>query len=95
MKKICEQYPDCKLVVVACILPNTEAGFLTTHASFPEAFAKLAGEEVAFVDMFSFHEKCLEAKDFISTSGNNINHPNDWPIRVYTINLISAPLKYK
>lgn len=95
MKKIREQYPDCEFVVVACMVPNAEAGFLTTHSSFPEAFAKLAGEGVAFVDMFSFHAKILETKDFISTSGNNINHPNDWLIRVYTMNLMSALLEYE
>ena len=44
--------------------------------------------------MFSFHSKLLERKDFIAMSGNNINHPNDWLIRVYTMNLMAAFLPY-
>lgn len=95
MKKIREANPDCEFVIVACMVPNANAGFLATQGQCPEAFAKLAGEGVAFVDMFNCHAKILETKDFISTSGNNINHPNDWLIRVYTMNLMSALLKYE
>lgn len=94
MTGIREQYPDCEFVVVVPMVPNNDAGFLSTHTQFPEAYAALAGEGVAYVDMFSFHEKLLEQKDFISMSGNNINHPNDWLIRVYTMNLLSALLLY-
>ena len=94
MDSVREQYPDCEFVVVAPMVPNAEAGFLSTQGEFPESFGKLAGEGVAFVDMFSFHSKLLERKDFVSMSGNNINHPNDWLIRVYTMNLMSVFLPY-
>ena len=94
MSKVKEQFPDCEFVVVAPMVPNAEAGFLSTQGEFPKAFGQLAGEGVAFVDMFSFHSKLLERKDFIAMSGNNINHPNDWLIRVYTMNLMAAFLPY-
>lgn len=89
-----EQCPDCEFVVVAPMVPNNDSGFLSTHGQFPSALNDLAGEGVAFVDMFGFHKKILEQKDFISTSGNNINHPNDWLIRCYTMNLLSVLLEY-
>lgn len=84
------EYPDCEFVVVAPMVPNAEAGFLQSQGTFPKFYSSLAGEGVAYVDMFNFHSKLLEQKDFISMSGNNINHPNDWLIRVYTMNLLSV-----
>ena len=83
-------------MVVACMVPNAEGGFLTTQNQLPEAYADLAAklEGVAFVDMFTPHEKLLEEKDFISMSGNNINHPNDWLIRVYAMQILSALVEY-
>ena len=89
-------YPDCEFVVVACMVPNATAGFLTTQGELPKVYADLADKNsgVAFVDMFTPHEKLLEEKDFISMSGNNINHPNDWLIRVYAMELLSALIEY-
>ena len=96
IKNIREVYPDCEFMVVACMVPNAEGGFLTTQNQLPEAYANLAEklEGVAFVDMFTPHEKLLEEKDFISMSGNNINHPNDWLIRVYAMQILSALVEY-
>lgn len=95
MENIRAEYPDCEFVVVAPMVPNAEAGFLSTHGEFPRAYEALAGEGVAYVDMFHFHDKLLKQKDFVSMSGNNINHPNDWLIRVYTMNLLSVFFPYE
>ena len=91
-----EVYPDCEFIVVACMVPNATAGFLSTQDQLPKAYADLAEklEGVAFVDMFTPHAKLLEQKDFISMSGNNINHPNDWLIRVYAMQILSALVEY-
>lgn len=84
--------PDCEFIIVASMVPSEPAGFLSTHVDFPEAFKAMSKEGVAFVDMFNFHKEILKVKDFSATSGNNINHPNDWLIRVYAMNLISCIL---
>ncbi len=91
-----EVYPDCEFIVVACMVPNATAGFLSTQGELPKAYADLAKklEGVGFVDMFTPHSKLLEQKDFISMSGNNINHPNDWLIRVYAMQILSALIEY-
>jgi hypothetical protein len=75
---------------------NSSAGFLTTQGELPRAYAALAKKKdnVAFVDMFTPHKTLLGKKDFISMSGNNINHPNDWLIRVYTMQILSALIEY-
>lgn len=87
---VSEKNPDCEFVVVAPVLPNRDSGFLTVQGEFRGLYKALSREGVAFVDMSTFHEKLLERKDFISMSGNNVNHPNDWLIRVYAMNLLSV-----
>ncbi len=90
------RYPKCEFVILSCMVPNAAAGFLTNQPSQPAAYKALADktEGVAFVNMYACHKKLLEEKDFISMSGNNINHPNDWLIRVYGMQILSALVKY-
>ncbi len=90
------RYPDCEFVILSCMVPNAAAGFLTNQPSQPSAYKALAEktEGVAFVNMYACHKKLLETKDFISMSGNNINHPNDWLIRVYGMQILSALVEY-
>lgn len=85
--------PDCEFIVVTPMVANVNSGYLSTQGQFSAALAPLAGEGVAFVDMFSVHSDILKRKDFSATSGNHINHPNDWLIRVYAMNLIACMMK--
>ncbi len=90
------RYPKCEFVILSCMVPNAEAGFLANQPSQPTNYQSLAEktEGVAFVNMYACHKKLLESKDFISMSGNNINHPNDWLIRVYGMQILSALVEY-
>lgn len=90
MDSIKELNPDCEFILVACMCPNKNAGFLVHQNDVPAELMKLKGEGVAVVDIFDFHSYLLETKDFISMSGNDINHPNDWLIRIYAMNILSA-----
>ena len=38
---------------------------------------------IALADVRSIHKRLLEKKRFIDMTGNNVNHPNDFLIRVY------------
>ena len=80
--------PDCEFIVVTPMVANVNSGYLSTQGQFSVALEPLSGEGVAFVDMFTVHSDILKRKDFSATSGNHINHPNDWLIRVYAMNLI-------
>lgn len=82
--------PDCEFIVVTPMVANEKSGYLSTQGQFSAALAPLAGEGIAFVDMFSVHSDILKVKDFSATSGNHVNHPNDWLIRVYAMNLIAC-----
>lgn len=92
METVRAENPACEFLIVVPMVANAESGFLSTQVQFSEAYAKLAGPGAALVDMFRIHEEILKHKDFSATSGNNINHPNDWLIRVYAMNLLSALL---
>ena len=85
--------PDCEFIVVTPMVANVNSGYLSTQGQFSVALEPLSGEGVAFVDMFTVHSDILKRKDFSATSGNHINHPNDWLIRVYAMNLIACIMK--
>lgn len=95
IEQVRTQSPDIEVVLVSCMVPNPQAaGFYGNQRYFGAALKELAGEEnCAVVDFFAVHESILKYKNFISTSGNNINHPNDWLIRVYAQNIVSAIIK--
>lgn len=92
IEQVRTQSPDVEVVLVSCMVPNPQAaGFYGNQRYFGAALKELAEEEnCAVVDFFAVHESILEYKNYISTSGNNINHPNDWLIRVYAQNITAA-----
>lgn len=88
------QNPACEFLIVVPMVANVQSGFLSTQTQFSASYATLAGPGTALVDMYREHEKILQYKDYIAVSGNNVNHPNDWLIRVYAMNLLSALIPY-
>ena len=97
IETIKEKNPDIEVILVSCICPNpAAAGFYGNQQYFGAALQELADEEgYAFVDMFAIHHKILEYKNYSSTTGNGINHPNDWLIRIYAQNILSAMVEFE
>lgn len=77
--------PDCEFVLVSTTMPNpTAPGFAGCHADYaPAMAAQLEGEGVAVADMTTMHKNLMTKKDFADMTGNNVNHPNDYLVRVY------------
>jgi hypothetical protein len=95
IENIREAAPECEFILVAPIKPNPASGLLTCQSRIPDALRELAGVDgVAFVDMYDFHEALLENKDYAAMAGNNVNHPNDWLIRVYAMNILSTFVEF-
>jgi len=90
--RVREFSPNVEVVLVSCMNPNPESTFYGNQQYFGAEMKALAeaDEQTAFVDFFTVHESILNYKSFISTSGNNINHPDDWLIRVYAQNILAA-----
>ena len=88
MKKVLQSNPNCEFILVSSPRPNTDAvGSIGNMAGnvddFVEVLSALSEEDnVAFADMTTMSEYLYSIKDFYDMTGNNINHPSDFLIRV-------------
>lgn len=82
--------PDCEFMLITGMVTNPKDNY--TQAYVQKAY-EITGEKYVLADLYKVHQDILKTKDFISTSGNNINHGNDWLIRVNAQNMLSAMVK--
>lgn len=90
--------PKLSVLTVATMLPNPEAArhWFRNQKSFESAMLEMAGAyaaqgiPVAVVPMTSMSRWVLSRKRFRDYSGNNINHPNDFMIRLYAQTLLQT-----
>ena len=98
INKIKAANPNMEVILVSCMNPNPRAtGFCGNqkyHGTWNFAIAEETNYKgwVGIVDMYGIHKSILNYKDFSATTGNNINHPNDWLIRVYAQNILATML---
>ena len=103
LKKVLEQTPDAGLLWVSTMVPNPEAvnGWYGNQDKQESVILNWAehlrqdGASCAVVCMTSVSKSILERKDFRDYSGNNINHPNDFFVRVYAQCLFEAVIGYE
>ena len=90
--KIREKNPGIEVLLVTPGRANPDAqGFTGNKGTFGAAYQVFADEHgYAYVNMYAIHESILQYKSYSSTSGNNINHPNDWRIRIYVMNMLAT-----
>jgi len=97
--KIRTANPDLEVILVSCMNPNPRAaafcGNQKYHGTWNDGVAKESkySSYTAVVDFYAVHNTILKYKDFSATTGNNINHPNDWLIRVYAQNILATMIK--
>lgn len=84
--------PNCNFIVIGCMVANSDGGFLKKQKEYAIEFSQIP--DVAFASVFDMHSEILKTKDFIATSGNNINHPNDWLSRIYAMNILSCMIDW-
>ena len=84
--------PDLEIMLIATTVPNTESNWFVdgTHTQYIELYKTLNLPYVAICDMTHMHLDLLKRKAFKDMSGNNINHPNDFLIRIYAQTILSA-----
>lgn len=84
MRIIKEKNPDCEFVLTAPMLASKDAeGFFRSQIYFVDEMNKLKGEGLAVMDVTGVHDYFLTRKSYRDTTGNNLNHPNDFLCRVY------------
>lgn len=81
--------PDCEYIVVSTFHANSTIGWDLMQKTHGTAFKKLEKTGVAAMDMYKLHSYLLARKYYQDTTGNNINHPNDWLARMYTMQLLT------
>ena len=89
--------PSCEFVVLGTMLPNekicwTEGG-LSIYGNQEKYLPKLqtlAEEEagVALADITTLHKEYLTVKNYRDMTGNNVNHPNDFLVRLYAQTIV-------
>lgn len=94
MENIRKYNPVCEFILVSSLKPNPLSaayGIQGDYAVAMEDIAKQMPYAVA-VNMYKLHDYFLteRGKNYIDMSSNNINHPNDFLIRLYAMNIISA-----
>jgi lysophospholipase L1-like esterase len=83
MDKALMQNKDMEFILIATTLPNSESVFDGYQRQYYNELMSIKREKDAVINMTEVHSMLLERKRFIDMTGNNINHPNDFLIRIY------------
>ena len=80
-----ERNPLCEVVLISTTLPNPHIDWMRNQPLYAGALYELEKEldGVVVADMTAMHTYLLTKKRFRDMTANNINHPNDFLIRVY------------
>ena len=86
--------PSCEFIIVSSLMPNPAGGAFGIQGDYASAVEEFCRgkTDVVSVNMYRLHEYfCKErGKNYIDMSSNNVNHPNDFLIRLYAMNIIGA-----
>ena len=85
--------PNCDILLIAPFSINPDTGWpaSTNNHNYPTYFKNLADEQgCAFANMYTIHTEMLTNNDYASFTGNNVNHPNDFLIRVYAMQILKT-----
>lgn len=88
-----EKAPDCDIVLVSTIHANPlNSQNKEITASYHEQNEKICAEteRCVTVDMSAFSREIYERKTGFDLLANNINHPNDFLVRCYVMNLLDT-----
>jgi len=85
-----------EFIFMGTMLANPYAIQCTNQEDYWPVIQKVASqrEGIAAVDMGAMHAFFLENKYYADMLANNINHPNDFLIRTYAMNLLATLIEY-
>ncbi len=85
------ELPDCEFLYIKCFTPNPALYPNDKMTSFWKAIDELAAEYDNFytLDLYTPSLKILETKKYLDVTGNGINHPNDYIVRMYAMYLLA------
>lgn len=83
IEKVQNHNPNVEFVLISTTIPNPETTWYLNQYKYIDVLKEINVPNVALVDMTSTHLALLKRKEFKDMTGNNINHPNDYLIRIY------------
>ncbi|MBO4325802.1 MAG: SGNH/GDSL hydrolase family protein [Clostridia bacterium] len=91
------ELPECEFLYIKCFPANPVLYPDAKFKSYWKAVDELAEEYDCFytLDLYTPGLKMLETKKYLDVTGNGINHPNDYIVRFYAMNLINLFVDYK
>jgi len=82
--------PDCDIIIISTILANPispqNTAYTPTYLAKDIELANMV-ERCAHVDMMTFSKELYKNKKGVDILANNINHPNDFLVRSYVMNI--------
>ena len=83
MESIRKQNPDAEFILLMSFQPNAKWMSLARMTEYLEALCRLEAPGVAVADLWSIHGYLLTHKTYWDMTGNHVNHPNDFIVRLY------------
>ncbi|MBE7065412.1 MAG: hypothetical protein E7384_06340 [Ruminococcaceae bacterium] len=75
--------PDCEVILLSTMLSNPDWTAGHNQASYLPVLESFEGTGCAVADITTPHSYLLTRKRFVDMTGNNVNHPNDFIVRLY------------
>ena len=94
-------YPDAAFMMVTTMVPHPGSTWDGSQKNQATYFDRVAssyakeGVDVAVANMTKVTQSLYERKDFEDSTGNNINHPNDFLGRIYAQTLLQTLIGYE
>ena len=84
--------PDCEIALIGTMLPHSETTYWKGQYLQEAALGELAKgyTNIDIVPVTSVHASILNQKRYFDMTGNNVNHPNDFLIRVYAQTILEV-----
>ena len=88
--------PDCEFMLVKALAPNPISYGDKDLTNMWKRLDRVAEncENTYTLDMYTMSKTMLGVKKYMDITGNGINHVNDFTSRLYTMNILSALIKY-
>lgn len=83
MDSIRRENPSAEFILLMSFQPNSQWRNLDLMSGYLPALKSLEGPGVVVADVWSIHEYLLENKTYWDMTGNHVNHPNDFMVRIY------------
>ena len=81
--KIRKENPTTEIIIVTSMTANPLWHNFPMHDEYAKVCANMQTKGIAVANVREVHKRLLKQKRFIDMTGNNVNHPNDFLIRIY------------